>query len=272
MIAIRMRLARLDTKDGVSLIEPFLPAGSQFEAWKADGVTPVEADSKKLWMLYALSGNPKLALGSRVSVEPLFKNSARLDDVYFNVLLHDHGHPDNQSHRGQRSTYSVVYSKHDGKISAGVLVGVSEGSEIGSAPRDLSSYFFDLAAQWSMRFAPLQLCVECSDIAGEIPTHNTAPVTMRAWVPGYCWILLLPPEVVAVLGGVERVLREAPVDDARQVVYGNGDVAVLCRVGIKPIEVPERRWREWKEYLQPVLGEVAYPRKKYPWILPEDSA
>ncbi len=254
------------------LIEPFLPGGSQFEAWKVDGITPVEADSKKLRMLYALSGHPKEALGSRVSAKTLLKNIARLDDVYFNVLLRDWGLPGNQSDRGTLSTYSVTYSKHDGKFPAGVLVGVSEGSEIGSPSQDLADYFFGLAAEWSTRFSPLQLFVECSDIAGEIPTNNIAPRDRRPWIPGYCWILLLPPGVVKVLGGVENVLRQAPVADARQVVFGKGDVAILCRLGPKPGEIPEQRWREWKEYLQPVLGEVAFPRKKFPWILPEDSA
>lgn len=267
-----MRLSRLNTEDGIRLIEPFMPDGNQYETWKALGLISVGENSKKLWMLYSLSGQPKIVLGNRISSKVLFKNAARLDSTSFKILLHDWGLPGNNSDRGQLSAYSVDFWKQFSDAAAGVVIGVSEPEGIGCPSDNLSNFFLDLAEEWSTRFSPSQLFVECSDIAREIPTNNTPPSGRRPWIPGYCWILLLPPGVVKVLGGVENVLREAPVADARQVVFGKGDVAILCRLGPKPGEIPEQRWREWKEYLQPVLGEAAFPRKKFPWILPEDSA
>ncbi len=98
-------------------------------------------------------------------------------------------------------------------------------------------------------------------------------------VDSYDWMVALPPQAVERLGGVDRVVAEAPVTFADVIESPDGP-SVLCRVTEDPLLVTVEQRRAWRGYLAPVLPEKA-PMSESPWgevihltyggfVLPED--
>jgi hypothetical protein len=75
-------------------------------------------------------------------------------------------------------------------------------------------------------------------------------------VDSYDWMVALPPEAVERLGGVDRVVAEAPVAFA-DVIESPDGTSVLCRVTEDPLLVTVEQRRAWRGYLVPVLPEKA---------------
>jgi hypothetical protein len=98
-------------------------------------------------------------------------------------------------------------------------------------------------------------------------------------VDSYDWMVALPPQAVERLGGVDRVVADAPVAFADVIESPDGP-SVLCRVTEDPLSMTVERRRAWRGYLAPVLPEKA-PMLESPWgdvinvrnggfVLPED--
>jgi hypothetical protein len=94
-------------------------------------------------------------------------------------------------------------------------------------------------------------------------------------VSGYHWLQFLRPDVVERLGGAEAVLRDAPVERKQLVFTAEGAQGVLCRVAPSPHLGSDDDWRNWKEFLTPVLGVFQtgdYTGISLSRLTPEDRA
>jgi hypothetical protein len=85
--------------------------------------------------------------------------------------------------------------------------------------------------------------------------------------------LLLTPEAVTQLGGVDDVIANAPVERCQPIEIETG-VSLLCRVAPQPADAPLEAWSEWRSYLAPVLRIGRWDDMplsfRDPWILEED--
>jgi hypothetical protein len=94
-------------------------------------------------------------------------------------------------------------------------------------------------------------------------------------VSGYHWLLYLRPDVVAILGGEEFVMRAAPVERVEAINTPEGGRGVLCRIAVSPNAVSDERWQAWKDFLKPVLGTLQSgfpPNSQFCKLTPEDRA
>lgn len=74
----------------------------------------------------------------------------------------------------------------------------------------------------------------------------------RPYVWDYSWLVVLPPECVERLGGIDEVLTRAPTDEAI-VVSTHGGESVRLRACAKPELMNTSTMREWRDYLAPVM-------------------
>jgi hypothetical protein len=97
-------------------------------------------------------------------------------------------------------------------------------------------------------------------------------------VDSYNWLVALPAEVVAEMGGPDAVVAMVPAARTAVVESGEG-VTVLCMLTPEPSVLPEEQRRALRSYLEPWLpeksgsrgwpGEVV-PLKAEGWLLEED--
>jgi hypothetical protein len=261
VIRIAMKVGKFPQEIGLSEFLRYLPDGDCFTKWTTEGLLD-ETNNRRL--LYSLSGRPTMLLSTKISLKNVLKNVHKLDDIYFDMfgsgkIANNGGIPSDY--------YSVAFAKSDSDSLGSFRLCMPDGAIVGSPHSNLSNSFFELAVELSGRFAPEQLTVECSDRGVEHPTHSWPPDLKQPWVPGYCWVLLLPPAVLEVLGGTTRVLVEAPVQTAMEIPYGETKTAVICRVASTPNDADEKVWNAWRDFLGPVLGQPnSFPRTGFRWI------
>ncbi len=97
-------------------------------------------------------------------------------------------------------------------------------------------------------------------------------------VDSYNWLVALPADVVAGLGGPDAVVATVPA--ARTAVVDSGEgVTVLCMLTPEPSVLPEEQRRALRSYLEPWLpertGSRGWPGEVVPltvqgWLLEED--
>ncbi len=266
MIQIKLRTASLSPHSGLETIEEFFPGGNSYQTWKTNGTLNfVESNCER--MVYSVSGRPTLKFDRQISLRGAREKVLRLDDIYFDVF---ESRDDATAGTGRRN-YFASFVKPTRSALGGFTISIFDGTAVADPSPELTAFFLDLAIRWAEQYGPDQLFIECVEFGGQHPTHSWPPLEKRAWVPGYCWILVLSPPVIKVLGGLARVLSEAPVWSAREIQFGAKGAAVLCQVARVPCEASEAQWSNWRSYLKPVLGQQNFfPRTAFPWIDPQD--
>jgi hypothetical protein len=266
---IRIEMKSKTSKDfpPVAEIKDFLPGGRQFDLWIAEGLVDFRQDSGRNRFLFATAGRPTMQFGSKISIPSMEQKSEKVDDVYFEIFKTDKAATDGFGD----IHYSVRFVKPTLDYLGGFALSVSEGVGVGKPAASIVEVFQSLAARWSGLYSPDQLFITCSDVAVEQLTHSWPAVSGRAWVPGYCWVLLLTPSVIKLLGGLAKVTEEAPVSSTSEIQYGRSHRALLCSVAPTPGQATPSDWEQWRSYLAPVLGEANhFPRTQFAWIHPDD--
>jgi hypothetical protein len=269
LIGIEMRFKRMSGPVALSCLDRFLPGGSVYGKWAEDHIEFPLPDEKHVALLYTVRGSARIMFGRKISRKKLDDLGARLDGFSFNVLPEPFGFDEGTQWLARYGArYTCV-------MSGGLAV-------LGAfAQYDDQRSFFELkellegfAVEMAGALAPDQLWIGCGEKRSELrPTHSFSPGPRRAWVSGYPWILMVPPAVAKDLGGIDRVLREAPVRRAWPIAFGDSKTAVMCELGPDPLSIPQADWRAWKDYLKPVLGlRGGSAFSPNPWILPEDLA
>jgi hypothetical protein len=92
-----------------------------------------------------------------------------------------------------------------------------------------------------------------------IPTATKSPATATSSppsvMPGATWISLLPPGVVAALGGLDSVTSRAPVHRLEPLQFHNESVGALAQVTANASDFDGEPEMAWRRYLATVLRQ-----------------
>jgi hypothetical protein len=269
LIEVQMRFKRMSGPIALASLERFLPGGAVYGHWAKNHVEVPLVDEKLVALLYTVRGSARTMFDKKISRKKLDDLGARLDGFYFSVLPEPWGTSEATKWLSRfGADYTCVMS---GGLA--VLCAYMQYDDEDSF-QECGKLLKEFAEEMAASIAPDQLWIGCAESRGDLrPTHGYRPGAKRAWVSGYPWILMIPPPIAKELGGVDRVMREAPVDRAWPIAYAGTKTAVMCELGPDPHVIPEARWRAWKEYLAPVLGlRGGSAFAPNPSILPEDLA
>jgi hypothetical protein len=91
------------------------------------------------------------------------------------------------------------------------------------------------------------------------PVHRDRPTAFDDVVHGYYWSVVLGPGHIERLGGLDRVIAEAPCEVVRPVLVA-GRPGLVCQVSTDPCGLGEAIVGAWRAYLAPVL-RFGYPER-----------
>jgi len=112
---------------------------------------------------------------------------------------------------------------------------------------------------------------------GAPPLHTlvSPPDPGVGYVVQYGWMVVLSPDAVDRLGGLDRVERDAPVVEAQR--YDDaGATGLVLQVTSQPVDMDTTVLRRWRDFLAPVIPEITPPgdlsnrETRYPFVLDED--
>jgi hypothetical protein len=143
---------------------------------------------------------------------------------------------------------------------------------IGQIESDLSEDMWDTALAWLLFPHAYELfggSPNCLHPFGNVAEHADLPI------PGsYHWMVYLRPDVVEILGGLDRVVSDGPVERLQVIDTAENEKGVLCSVAESPHRATDDQWREWRNFLSPLLGPVNVHNQPleivFPRLTPED--
>ena len=276
MLLLRATWKDLNKLVAGALFEEFLPGGIGFESLATLGVIDNLASKDQIGC-YVGGNSPKRVQPEMGSLVRTLQRTRAKDSIDYEIggTTRQMGLAFDELDRRARAQLRMGYSPSSRSVEpqngfAVMSLSVRELGGLGKPGQEVADFITRVAQTWLSLDKPLDL-VATSGVEGGAFFPFTVPTRgpKFPYIYGAFWLTFLRREVVKVLGGDACVIANAPVQEV--IAAGDG---LLCRVGRTPADVSVDQWREWKNFLLPVLGG---PKPWYtsefldvPWILPED--
>jgi hypothetical protein len=252
----------LSASEALNVTEPWMPWGDLSKKWQALGeIEVVKDEQRQPHFAVRFGAREKTFLMQKFDLSKFRELVAKVAATGFSF----NGHPDDTTY--ERPHCVGFMSGRTCPLS----LTLTQKSDKDISP-DLSEDLWDTAVSWLKLPGSLLLYGATPDplsLFGDV----TRPELPQVF--SYHWMVYLRPDVLTLLGGINFVLADAPVERKQLIDTAEGAQGVLCRVGVSPQDVSDDQWRAWRTFLLPVLGEINRhfdSGTEFPRLIPEDRA
>jgi hypothetical protein len=242
--------------------EAWMPWGHLFQKWQALGQIELAETKQKQPSFSVEFGTRERTFSAKSFDVDKFRGLVEMKTATDFTF---HSHPDDSSdkranHVGFLSDTTCPLSLRLAEIT------------VGEIPNDLAEDIWETALRWLQLPGVLFLYGACPNVR---PLFGDMMQLESPQLFAYSWTVYLRPDVLKLLGGIDFVVGEAPVERHQVIETFENKRGLLCRIGVSPHMVSDDQWRAWRNFLSPALGEMTsgfYPGEQFPRLTPEDQA